>query len=40
MATPTPVAPAGPAPAYTNYIFFGAIVLVLIALGAYVLLRR
>jgi len=37
-ATHTPVAP--PAPGSTNYIFFGGIVLVLLALGAYVLLRR
>lgn len=39
-ATPTPAVPASSAPAYTNYVFFGAIVVALIALGAYVLLRR
>jgi hypothetical protein len=38
--THTPAVPANSAPAYTNYVFFGIIVLVLVALGAYVLLRR
>jgi hypothetical protein len=38
--THTPAVPANLAPAYTNYVFFGIIVLVLVALGAYVLLRR
>lgn len=37
-ATHMPAAP--PAPDSTNYFFFGAVVLVLLALGAYVLLRR
>jgi len=37
-ATHTPV--AGPAPGGTNYVFFGGILLVLFALGAYVLLRH
>jgi len=37
-ATHTPT--AGPAPGGTDYIFFGGIVLVLFALGAYVRLRR
>jgi hypothetical protein len=44
-ATRTPAAtttavPASSAPAYTNYILFGVIVLVLVVLGAYVLFRR
>ena len=37
-ATHTPAAP--PTPDSTSYVFFGAVVLVLLALGAYVLLRR
>ena len=37
-ATHTPATP--PAPDSTSYVFFGAVVLVLLALGAYVLLRR
>ena len=37
-ATRTPATP--PAPDSTSYVFFGAVVLVLLALGAYVLLRR
>jgi hypothetical protein len=32
--------PASSAPAYTNYVLFGVIVLVLVVLGAYVLFRR
>jgi hypothetical protein len=39
-ATDTPTASPAAGPVNTNYIFFGAVVLVLVALGAYVLLRR